>query len=102
MEYEPHEAGTYAMTVLLLFAHGSGIADPGAGVPRLFVNRHVPGSPFPVRVAPAPCPAAAGPPGCTSERRLPLCRGGLLPASRPGGPRAGGPGRWVHRDTCAW
>jgi hypothetical protein len=96
--YEPHEAGTYSMAVMLHFAHGSGLADPGDGVPRIFANRHVPGSPFAVRVAAAPC---AGPVACAPDRGLPVCRGGLQPAPRQG-TIAGGPGRWVHRDTCAW
>jgi hypothetical protein len=54
VEYTTYDSGAYQLSVKVLYANGSGRADPGSGTPRTFVNAHVAGSPFTVIVAPHP------------------------------------------------
>jgi hypothetical protein len=131
VQYTAVDPGVYSMSVVLLHASHTGIADPGAGVARQFLNQHIQASPFALRVvaggddaAPAPLPeqSAAAPAACRREdedaltglgianrppgKPWPLCEG-IRRRAGAGEERGGtGPpwarGRWVHRDLCRW
>eukprot|EP00960_Hanusia_phi_P054022 762521-Hanusia_phi.AAC.22 len=82
---------TWLFQVLLLHASGSGVADPGQGVPRFFVNQHVYGSPFQVLVEGE---------GDGTEQPRGLCRG--RGTAGEADPYVWGEGRWVHKEACSW
>lgn len=50
VEYTAVDSGVYTMSVVLVHASNTGVADPGQGIPRQFINQHIRGSPFLVRV----------------------------------------------------
>jgi hypothetical protein len=50
-EYRAVDAGQYSVSVVLLHASDTGLADPGQGIPRQFLNQHIHSSPFVVHVS---------------------------------------------------
>ena len=119
-EYRAVDAGVYNMSVVLLHASNSGIADPGAGVARQFLNQHIQGSPLEVRVTSTAhvalgaqsssitwgivegetvrCNPRMKPwPLCAGMRRFSRTSGHGVPRGPPWAE-----GRWVHRDVCLW
>ncbi len=123
--YRAVDAGVYSMSVVLLHASSTGIADPGQGIPRQFLNQHIAASPLQVRVTPGAQPLQPPPDssactaggkegqgswarGCTPHppfhAPVPLCPGMRRYARqsvRPLGP-PWAQGRWVHRHVCEW
>ena len=127
--WRPREPGLYTATVsclghvqwvnvlfhqiLLLHASGSGIADPGQGIPRFFVNQHIYGSPFNVLVdddeegqrmvekveeVEEEEVNVREDEGGRGKQPQGLCKGRASAAD----PYLWGGGRWVRRDVCQW
>ena len=126
--YRAVDAGVYSMSVVLLHASNTGIADPGEGIPRQFLDQHIAASPLQVRVTPSAHPVQPPPDssactaggtgqgswarGCMAQPPFhapfhapaPLCPGMRRYARqsvRPLGP-PWAQGRWVHRHVCEW
>jgi len=126
-EYTAVDPGVYSMSVVLLHASHTGVADPGAGVARQFLNQHLEASPFRLRVVAAreegqahAARQSADLEGVEDDdagtdfsivrrspgKSWPLCEGMSRQARQRGKRTGAGPpwarGRWVHRDLCRW
>jgi hypothetical protein len=121
--YRAVDAGLYSMSVLLMHASNTGLADPGEGIPRQFLNQHIRASPLLVRVTHSAHPLPTDSSGDSPRREedkgswssadmarppldaaSPLCPG-MRRYARLSTPPLGPPwseGRWVHRHVCLW
>ena len=125
VEYTAVDSGVYSMSVVLLHASHTALADPGQGIRRQFINQHIQGSPFQVRVAhhmlsnvtytQADARRKEGGGGGfgkadtysgfgKGQTQSFLCQGlrrhGTHSNDGTGPPWSAG--RWVHRDVCLW